>query len=314
MHTSRPLLAALSGAFVSLVLASSAFAQGALTPPGAPAPSMKTLDQIEPRTPLGTPGVVTTSTIVIGQPGSYVLVGPVSVASGDGITINADNVTLDLNGFTISSTANPRAGSGVASTGVGVSVKNGIIAGSSSSVLPNPPAPDATGFENGVVLSPFVVNSGFPSLSSFSQGRLVNVTAGAFPGVGLVAAKVENCRVRAATIVGVLGGVVESTLVEYFNGYGIVGDTVRACSLSGGFTSGKAAIKASICDTSHVIVHGGNGIDAELATNCYINAGGGAGSMVLLKATIAIGCVTKFAPPPYGGGQSNQIVSKYNMP
>lgn len=36
----------------------------------------------------GTPGVVTTSSIVISQPGSYVLVGPITVAGGDGMTIS----------------------------------------------------------------------------------------------------------------------------------------------------------------------------------------------------------------------------------
>ena len=43
----------------ALLLPPSAFGQGSLTPPGAPTPTMKTLDQIEPRTPIDathTPG------------------------------------------------------------------------------------------------------------------------------------------------------------------------------------------------------------------------------------------------------------------
>src|SRR5438105_9353803 len=79
----------------------SAFPQGSLTPPGAPAPTMKSLDQIEARKPL--PGG--TAAITISQPGSYYLTGNLSVASGDGITISVDKVALDLNGFTISSNA-----------------------------------------------------------------------------------------------------------------------------------------------------------------------------------------------------------------
>jgi hypothetical protein len=47
---SLTLVAALAlAAFTSVT---SAFAQGALTPPGAPAPMMKSLDQVEARTPL----------------------------------------------------------------------------------------------------------------------------------------------------------------------------------------------------------------------------------------------------------------------
>ena len=84
------------------------FAQGPLTPPGAPAPTMKTLAQIEARTPIAGPGAVT-----ISASGSYYLTTNINVATGDAITITADNVTLDLNGFTISSTA-PVPGSGTA--------------------------------------------------------------------------------------------------------------------------------------------------------------------------------------------------------
>src|SRR6267142_7145346 len=83
------------------------FAQGALTPPGAPAPTMKTLAQIEPRTPISAPLVIT-------QPGSYYLTTNLSVTSGDAIIINTNQVTLDLNGFTISSTAPSVSGYGIA--------------------------------------------------------------------------------------------------------------------------------------------------------------------------------------------------------
>ncbi|HEY1120852.1 MAG TPA: hypothetical protein VGE67_04595, partial [Haloferula sp.] len=61
--------------FAILASALAAFAQGPLTPPpGAPAPLMKSLDQIEARTPLvaGQAGVAIDSngTITISQPGS----------------------------------------------------------------------------------------------------------------------------------------------------------------------------------------------------------------------------------------------------
>lgn len=70
-------------------------AQGGLTPPaGAPAPSMKTLDQVEPRVPISAAG------FTISQPGSYYLTTNL-IATGDGIVIAADGVTLDLMGFSL---------------------------------------------------------------------------------------------------------------------------------------------------------------------------------------------------------------------
>jgi hypothetical protein len=58
------LAAALS---LTLVAAGTIFAQGPLTPPGAPAPTMKTLVQVEPRTP------VSSLPFSITEPGSYYL-------------------------------------------------------------------------------------------------------------------------------------------------------------------------------------------------------------------------------------------------
>lgn len=69
-------------------------AQGSLTPTGAPAPTMKTLDQIEARTPLSS------FPVTITEPGSYYLTANGTV-TGSAIHIQASNVTLDMNGFTL---------------------------------------------------------------------------------------------------------------------------------------------------------------------------------------------------------------------
>jgi parallel beta-helix repeat protein len=86
----------------SLLLPTSSFAQGSLTPPGAPAPTMKSLDQVEPRTAINatnTPGDAT-NLYRITQPGSYYLTGNITGVTGKaGIGIAANGVTLDLNGF-----------------------------------------------------------------------------------------------------------------------------------------------------------------------------------------------------------------------
>lgn len=90
-------LALLSG----LDLQVSAFAQGSLTPPGAPAPTMKTLDQVEPRTP------ITSFPATITQSGSYYLTR--SVTSNFAgliyvIGIFTNDVTVDLCGFALRNT------------------------------------------------------------------------------------------------------------------------------------------------------------------------------------------------------------------
>jgi parallel beta-helix repeat protein len=78
---------------------STVFAQGSLTPPGVPAPMMKSLDQIEPRTP------ISSLPCVVSHSGSYYLTTNLFGSDGqDGIIVTANDVTLDLNGFVLDGT------------------------------------------------------------------------------------------------------------------------------------------------------------------------------------------------------------------
>jgi hypothetical protein len=138
---------ALVAATLLLINSHAAFPQGSLTPQAAPAPTMKSLDQIEARTPIAAaPFTITTS-------GSYYLTKNVSVASGDAITINANDVTLDLNGFTISSTnANPVTGTGIliGNSLHNITISNGHISGA---IVFSAGSYSGSGFYNGIYFS-----------------------------------------------------------------------------------------------------------------------------------------------------------------
>ncbi|GAB4321916.1 MAG: hypothetical protein Kow0059_16800 [Candidatus Sumerlaeia bacterium] len=119
-------------------------AQGPLTPPGTPAPTMKSLQQlsdaigaldagiaqIEPRTPVDSLPGNASALHVISQSGAYILTGDITGQSGKaGILINASHVTLDLNGFALLGTTGTLDGITAAAGLVNLTVTNGTVSG-----------------------------------------------------------------------------------------------------------------------------------------------------------------------------------------
>ena len=95
-----------------LLLLPRSWAQGFLTPPGTPAPTMRTLLQVEPRTPVQTlSGLNGQCQYLVNKPGSYYLTGNITGVKGlEGIRITTDSVTIDLNGFSLIGVAGTQMG------------------------------------------------------------------------------------------------------------------------------------------------------------------------------------------------------------
>jgi hypothetical protein len=108
--------------------ASRALAQGGLIPPGAPGPIFKTLQQVEPRIPIETVPSNILAAHFINQPGAYYLTTNLNL-NGDreGIRVSAQNVTIDLNGFTIFGHSNNVGIYGGSSIVRNVRIHNGVL-------------------------------------------------------------------------------------------------------------------------------------------------------------------------------------------
>ena len=102
----------------ALIILSQVSMAGNLEPSAPPGSTMKPLDQVEPRIP------ITSVPYTISQSGSYYLTKNLTAAD-TAITVSADDVTIDLRGFSL--TGN-NTGSGVYMTDrINVEIRNGTI-------------------------------------------------------------------------------------------------------------------------------------------------------------------------------------------
>lgn len=236
-------------------LAGNLAAQGPLTPPGPPAPVMKSLAQIEPRSVI--PGGTTTH--VISQPGNYVLGGDITVGNIDGMRIEADDVTLDLNGFTISTTSTVPGGL-APYRGIFVLSKNVVI-------------------RNGRIKAGFYNNAANLAGGGFEAG----IEGGFdFPGTG------SNVVVEDMQITGCRHGIMfywpQSSIA--------IRDCVVRDGESGIIIGNHPNFDEGSVRGCTVQQTTGSGIRANLVTDCEIFVNGNS-SPLALDATIAKGCVVQ---------------------
>lgn len=263
-------------------------AQGTLMPPATVAPNMKTLAQVEARTPIATSGYTIT------QPGSYYLTTNITMSSDNGILINASNVKLDLNGFTISSTALPAGGYAIilSSSLTNVSIVNGFIF---SPVTNNGALVyGGSGWTGGIYASGSEYNV---------RVENVHVHGGTYYGIMLgtgTTTLVKNCEVEDIGSIGIQAGLVLNCAVNaggYGGSYGVQGDTVcgtrvvcyngTALSASQNVTdcevacTNGTAISAAIVSNSSGTSIGGAGVNATAVVNNCSGSSTGSGSGII---------------------------------
>jgi hypothetical protein len=253
--------------------------------------TFKTLDQLEPRTPLDanhTPGNVTFQ-FAIAQAGSYYLTTNL-VSAKCGIAINAGNVTLDLNGFALIGPGNCTGISPLAVTNI--YIRNGVLrnwgngvdcSAVSGGVLEDVQSIGNSGY--GVVLGSdwlaqrcVTASNTLPGLSVASGCRVVDCTSELNKQAGIAArdgVEIISCTVRSNGFAGISAGaacVVSGCTVKSNGAGGItlgVGSVVSGCVAS--FNAVGGILMSNGCAVR----------DCAASGNAVVGIGAGSGSVLV---------------------------------
>jgi hypothetical protein len=171
---------------------------GPLDPPGPPA---STLPQVEPRAP------ISSLPFTITQSGSYFLTQNLTAnTGGDGITVLADNVTIDLNGFALTGVAGSASAiseGGSAPPHSGWVVKNGAIEN-----WPNGSGVFGSHVTGGRYEDLHIKAAGHEGINAGNQSNLERVTVEGDGNYGLVvgpSSRVSDCSIKRTTAGGFYG-------------------------------------------------------------------------------------------------------------